>query len=205
MKPENVYSSVRDWARKRGIYEKGDLKTQFTKLCEEQGELAKAIINMDQAEFEDAIGDMVVVLTNLAELGNAAFDTTGDYIQDPKSDDVHTVIMSGNHISIESCLAGAWNEIKDRKGSMKNGSFVKEKNIEVGVEDPEYTAAIESGNFLPIDPNIFQGIIPEGSELVIVDRHDYEQAFTLLGFDEMGTNAFDAVMAKPVYGFLKLN
>ena len=46
----------------------------------------------------DAIGDMVVVLTNLAHL---------------------------NNVNIETCIASAYNEIKNRKGKMINGTFVK--------------------------------------------------------------------------------
>ena len=48
---------------------KGDTKTQFCKLMEEAGELGRAILkNDDEEEFVDAIGDMVVVLTNLSSL-----------------------------------------------------------------------------------------------------------------------------------------
>ena len=64
-----VFDSIRDWADKRGIYDSGDTKTQFVKLMEEIGELGQAILKDDEAEFIDAIGDSVVVLTNLAKLG----------------------------------------------------------------------------------------------------------------------------------------
>jgi len=99
------FELIREWAFNRGIYDKGDVKTQYVKLQEEAGELAKAIINNDLDEFIDAIGDCVVVLTNLAELGNKHFDL--------------------DNIDIESCVISAWNEIKGRKGKMLNGSFVK--------------------------------------------------------------------------------
>ena len=52
----------------KGIYDKGDSKTQYVKLMEETGELAKALLTKDKPEIIDAIGDMVVVLTNLAAL-----------------------------------------------------------------------------------------------------------------------------------------
>ncbi len=58
------------WAEERGIYDKGDAKTQYVKLAEEFGELAKALLKDDQPEVIDAIGDIVVVLTNLAKLGD---------------------------------------------------------------------------------------------------------------------------------------
>ena len=93
------FERIREWATNRGLYAKGDVKTQFVKLSEEFGEVAKAIINNDDKELKDGIGDMVVVLTNLAHLAGT---------------------------SIEECMELAWNEIKNRKGSMQNGSFVKE-------------------------------------------------------------------------------
>lgn len=93
------FERIREWATNRCLYEKGDVKTQFVKLSEEFGEVAKAIIQNDNAELKDGIGDMVVVLTNLAHIAGT---------------------------SIEECMELAWNEIKNRKGSMQNGSFVKE-------------------------------------------------------------------------------
>jgi NTP pyrophosphatase (non-canonical NTP hydrolase) len=96
----NEFEPIRDWARDRGIYEKGDPKTQYLKLMEEAGELSKAILNSDKFEIEDAIGDCVVVLTNLAELCG---------------------------LSIEGCIESAYAEIKSRKGKMINGTFVKDK------------------------------------------------------------------------------
>ena len=63
-----VFDSIRDWADKRGIYDSGDTKTQFVKLMEEVGELGKAILKDDKDEFVDAIGDCIVVLTNLSHL-----------------------------------------------------------------------------------------------------------------------------------------
>ena len=95
---KSVFDDIRKWARVRGIYDSGDQKTQYIKLQEEAGELAKAILNKDKAEVEDAIGDMVVVLTNLAEL---------------------------SELRIEDCIDSAYKEISNRKGKMINGTFVK--------------------------------------------------------------------------------
>jgi len=97
---ENEFQSIRDWAREKGIYEKGDPKTQFLKLQEETGELAKAILKKDEEEFIDAIGDCVIVLTNLAALGG---------------------------YNIEDCINSAYDVISKRQGSMINGTFVKNK------------------------------------------------------------------------------
>ena len=95
---ENRFDLIRTWAKERGLYDKGDTKTQYCKLMEEAGELGRAILKDDTIEFVDAIGDMVVVLTNLAELGGT---------------------------SIERCIDSAYTEIKNRKGKMSNGTFVK--------------------------------------------------------------------------------
>ena len=94
-----VFDSIRDWADKRGIYDSGDTKTQFVKLMEEIGELGQAILKDDETEFIDAIGDSVVVLTNLAKLGGH---------------------------DIERCIESAYSEISARSGSMVNGTFVKD-------------------------------------------------------------------------------
>jgi NTP pyrophosphatase (non-canonical NTP hydrolase) len=93
------FQLIREWAENRGLYSKGDAKTQYIKLQEEAGELAQAILKDDQPEVIDAIGDMIVVLTNLAHLRG---------------------------VSIEHCIESAYNVINKRKGSMVNGTFVKE-------------------------------------------------------------------------------
>ena len=94
------FQKIRDWAGERGLYTKGDTKTQFAKLVEETGELAQAILKKDDAEFADAIGDMVVVLTNMAHLGGT---------------------------TIEKCIDTAYKVISKRTGKMVNGTFVKDE------------------------------------------------------------------------------
>ena len=68
---------------------------------EETGELAAGLARNDHMEVMDAIGDIVVVLTILAEQLN---------------------------VDIETCVDAAWNEIKDRKGRLVNGIFIKEQS-----------------------------------------------------------------------------
>ena len=94
------FQKIRDWAGERGLYTKGDTKTQFAKLIEETGELAQAILKKDDTEFADAIGDMVVVLTNMAHLGGT---------------------------TIEECIDAAYKVISKRTGKMVNGTFVKDE------------------------------------------------------------------------------
>ena len=101
--PNNdIFDLIRTWANERGIYKKGDKKTQTIKLQEEVGELAKAILENDEAETVDAIGDIVVVLTNLAHLSG---------------------------FKIEHCIKEAYNEISNRKGKIVNGTFIKDIEI----------------------------------------------------------------------------
>ena len=99
---ETYFNLIRYWANERGLYEKGNTITQYVKLQEEAGELAKALLKNDHDEINDAIGDMVVVLTNLAH-------------------------MHGT--DIEACIAQAYDEIKSRKGKMINGTFVKDIEV----------------------------------------------------------------------------
>ena len=95
------FDLIRDWAATRGLYDKGNSHTQYVKLQEEAGELAKALLKNDKPEIIDAIGDMVVVLTNLAHLEGT---------------------------EIEDCIDSAYVEIAARTGKMINGTFVKDEN-----------------------------------------------------------------------------
>ena len=95
----SYFNLIREWANERGLYDKGDTKTQSLKLVEEVGEICRAILKGNDSDVEDGIGDAVVVLTNLAELQGT---------------------------TIEHCIEMAYNEIKDRKGKMHNGTFKKD-------------------------------------------------------------------------------
>jgi NTP pyrophosphatase (non-canonical NTP hydrolase) len=99
MELNKEFEPIRQWAFKKGIYAKGDPKTQYVKLLEETGELAKSILKNDDEEFIDAIGDCVVVLTNLAALKG---------------------------YTIEECINSAYSVIVKRTGKMVNGTFVKD-------------------------------------------------------------------------------
>ena len=97
----NHFDNIREWAHVRNITIGCTVRDQFLKLIEEVGELAQAIAKDDDSstDFVDAIGDCVVVLTILA--------------------DQHGT-------TIERCIEHAWNEIKDRRGRVINGTWVKE-------------------------------------------------------------------------------
>ena len=99
MSAPSQFDLIREWADERGLYENGDTKTQALKLVEEVGETCRAILKEDFDEVIDGIGDCVVVLTNLAELQG---------------------------VSIEACIDAAYQEIKNRKGKMVNGTYKKD-------------------------------------------------------------------------------
>jgi NTP pyrophosphatase (non-canonical NTP hydrolase) len=97
-----LVQAVRDWGTERniiGINARATAHTQFDKLIEEVEEVRVGLEKKDQGEIVDGIGDCTVVLILLAELVGVRF---------------------------ESCLLAAYEEIKNRKGKMVNGTFVKE-------------------------------------------------------------------------------
>jgi len=96
------FELIRDWAYERNLVNGSDSFRQMTKLAEEMGELAHGIAKNRISEIVDGIGDMIVVLTILA---------------------------AQNNVDIEECIKFAWEEIKDRKGQMRNGIFVKETDL----------------------------------------------------------------------------
>lgn len=93
-----VLDKIRKWADDRNLIAGATPRDQMLKMTEEVGELAHGIARKNKPEIIDAIGDCVVVLTILA----AQYD-----------------------IKIESCIESAYNEIKDRKGKMIDGVFIK--------------------------------------------------------------------------------
>ena len=99
---EGIYDLIRTWARERGIYDEGNSITQYAKLQEEAGELARALLKKDRPEIIDSIGDIMVVLTNLAELEG---------------------------LKIEDCVQTAYDVIANRTGEMRNGTFVKTESL----------------------------------------------------------------------------
>lgn len=85
------------WHHDRNLIEGADDKTQFAKLIQECGELSDNICK--GKDVRDDIGDIMVVLINIAER---------------------------NGTTLTECLQVAYDDIKDRKGRMVDGVFVKE-------------------------------------------------------------------------------
>lgn len=98
MTTDELIVKCTQWSRDRKILEHGNTKAQYMKLMEEAGELAGNLVR--GRDVRDDIGDMLVVLNNLA-------------------------VMSGT--TLNECLAVAYDDIKDRRGVMNPaGVFIKE-------------------------------------------------------------------------------
>jgi uncharacterized protein YabN with tetrapyrrole methylase and pyrophosphatase domain len=95
-----LVSKICGWHYDRNLIHGSSDKDQFLKLVQEVGELSDNICKGQ--DISDDIGDIIVVLINIAER---------------------------NKLSIESCLDKAWDDIKDRKGIMRDGIFIKESDL----------------------------------------------------------------------------
>jgi NTP pyrophosphatase (non-canonical NTP hydrolase) len=91
---------IKQWHHDRNLILGSDDKSQFCKLIQEAGELSDNICK--GKDIRDDLGDMMVVLIN---------------------------IMERNGLSMEDCLEVAYDDIKDRKGKMIDGVFVKEGDL----------------------------------------------------------------------------
>ena len=99
-----TFQQIREWAEARNLINGSDSFRQLAKLTEETGELAADISKCRQrTKIADSIGDCVVVLTILA---------------------------AQQGLKIEDCIAQAHEEIKDRRGVMRDGVFVKEEDAQ---------------------------------------------------------------------------
>jgi len=94
---EKLIQSVTQWHKDRNLIHGSDDKSQTLKLLQELGELSDSVCK--ERPILDDIGDMLVVMIN---------------------------ICARNNITLEECLVVAYNDIKDRKGKMVDGVFVKE-------------------------------------------------------------------------------
>ena len=90
---------VKQWHYDRNLIHGATDKDQYMKLIQEAGELSDNICKGN--DIRDDIGDMMVVLINIAER---------------------------NGVTLTECLDQAWEDIKDRRGTMVDGVFIKEQD-----------------------------------------------------------------------------
>jgi len=93
---------IKSWAADRNLHTADPFK-QLAKLGEEFGELCQGLAKGKPDQIADSIGDMYVVMTILSmQLG----------------------------LDIRECIQQAYDEIKDRKGRMVNGVYIKEEDLQ---------------------------------------------------------------------------
>lgn len=97
---EHYIKNVIQWHHDRNLIDGSTDKDQTLKLLQELGELSDSVCK--GKDISDDIGDMLVVMLNIVER---------------------------NGLKLEDCLAKAWEDIKDRKGKMVDGVFVKEADL----------------------------------------------------------------------------
>lgn len=96
----DVEMKIIQWSEARKIIPNSTAATQLMKAFSEMGELADATIKGDAAGIKDGVGDVMVCLINYCALKD---------------------------INLVECMYAAYDEIKDRKGTLlPNGVFVKE-------------------------------------------------------------------------------
>jgi len=95
---DKLIKVVKNWSISKNIIKGSTSKDQYIKLVTEVGELGDALVKKNKSDIEDAIGDILVLLINIAEQ-----ETT----------------------SLEDCLNMAYENIRDRDGIMYNGVFIK--------------------------------------------------------------------------------
>ena len=97
---DELIAKVEQWARDRKIIPNSNPQSQLMKTVSELGELADATLKNDRPGIVDGVGDVIVTLVIYASLQG---------------------------VKLEDCLASAYGEIKDRKGTLTpEGVFVKE-------------------------------------------------------------------------------
>ena len=97
---DGLIDNIAKWGEARNLIEGSNSQAQFVKLIEEGGELAGNIAR--GRDVRDDIGDMIVVLT---------------------------IIAKQQGLDISDCVEVAWDDIKDRKGKMVDGVFIKEQDL----------------------------------------------------------------------------
>jgi NTP pyrophosphatase (non-canonical NTP hydrolase) len=95
---KDLIEKTSQWHHDRNLIDGATSKDQVLKLIQEVGELSDSVCKGE--DVKDDIGDCLVILINIAEREGT---------------------------TLEECLAVAYDDIKDRKGRMVDGIFVKEE------------------------------------------------------------------------------
>ena len=102
----DLITKINEWADERNL-KQADPKIQWMRITEEVGEIRDVLLKPTkftdpQMALKDAVGDTLVTIIVLA----------------------HQL-----DLDVTECLSIAYEEIKNRKGKMVNGTFVKEEDL----------------------------------------------------------------------------
>lgn len=142
-------TAVLQWAQERNLLQGSNMRSQLMKTLEELGELALGINKGKKDVIKDSIGDALVTYTiargcvstgsttRQQEYMTALFAIVcgmlAKEITPAQADELFVPLlrkMADEHgVLLEECYALAYNEIKDRKGKMVNGVFIKEDDL----------------------------------------------------------------------------
>ncbi len=95
-----LIEQIEQWHKDRNLIDGSDDKSQVMKLIQELGELSDSVCK--GTCIKDDIGDLLVVMIN---------------------------ICVRNNVTLEECLQCAYEDIKDRRGVMRDGVFIKEQDL----------------------------------------------------------------------------
>lgn len=152
---KELNENIITWAQDKGILDSSSPLKQLTKTFEEVTELVTALIQKNDSEIVDAIGDVnvtLVILKKLSETGKESGDLANSKIfilinwiveifkkicqnKDVTIDIVraqemlHRVAIE-NDKTLQSCTQSAYDVIAKRTGTMVNGVFVKDSTTE---------------------------------------------------------------------------
>lgn len=144
------------WAEEKGIFSKGTVKAEKYKTIEEMAELIRAICKNDITLIKDSIGDVYITLVIGAELQKdiklkslkpSYTIADKDYFITELASKLYYLstkeqygekscnlilyllkqIAVAYDLTFSECVEYAFEQIKDRKGEMIDGTFVKEE------------------------------------------------------------------------------
>lgn len=150
---QKLIEQIEQWAEDRNLIKGSTPQKQMLKLMEEFGELCAGISKNKPEMIKDAIGDCFVVIVILnKQVGNDSgrvevfsfgdldweldevLENLSEYINDNALYPLSTIsdlqaCAAKYKLDFKDCVQHAYNQIKDRKGKMINGIFVKEEDL----------------------------------------------------------------------------
>lgn len=125
----NQFAKIAQWHEDRNLIAGATDNSQFVKLLEEVIELY-ATLNPSTPAFNLEL-DLITMIEELGYNDRIKQAPESKTIEDDVGD-INVVLINlleRNGFTMQQCLDVAWNDIKDRKGKMIDGVFVKEADL----------------------------------------------------------------------------